>query len=414
MIMKTRLSNILGCSLFPGLQVAGFKCQASLTKNLKALLPLCLIAFSACEKDVEFDGPAEEATDDIVINAVAVEGEPLRVFLNHAYPIDQQPVQRYIDYQHAMFTDYDYLTDYRSNSYYKNTSINNAQVTAIVNDSQSYQLTLDMDSIGFVCDYRPKANDHIVLKAISYDIKVVDEKYALQENTQATAETTVPAKPKIEVVKYEVLQDSSYYEVNQLTSYADTIMRITCRIDDAGGNQYYRLRIRGERIVASETWYNPIYGRPNSYNYYLRFQDVYFSDDPLFVDPRLNKNFGGWPAYFSNVFDNAMIKGKDYTFVLESPKPSPHFVKSMARDSNTGDLIFETKQVYDNLEFEPRVMVELEAISPEYYRYLKSVELYRVTESDAFSEPVQIYSNVKQGWGIFGSMSTDRLFIEYD
>jgi len=77
-------------------------------------------------------------------------------------------------------------------------------------------------------------------------------------------------------------------------------------------------------------------------------------------------------------------------------------------------LIFENKQVYDKAEFDPRVMVELQAITPEFYRYLKSVELYRVTESDAFSEPIQIYSNVKNGWGIFGSLSSQRIFVSYD
>lgn len=383
--------------------------------RLYTLLAFCLFAFVACEKDVEFEGPSEEAENDMIINAVAIEGEPLRVYLNHSYPIGQQPVERYISYQQAMFVDNNYLTDYRSMSYYKNTCITNADVTAIVNDNQEYRLTLSKDSLGFVCDYKPQVNDHIVLHATSYDIQSMKgEGYILEAKTEATAETTVPAKPKIEVVKHEVLKDSSYYEVNQLTSRADTIMRLTCRIIDAGGNQYYRLRIRGERIVVSGTWYNPIYGRPNSYDYYLRFQDVYFSDDPLFVDPRLNKNFGGWSAYFSNVFDNALMQGKDYSFTLDSPKPNSHFQQSSAYDSRTGEMIVETKQVYENVEFEPRVMVELQAISPEYYRYLKSVELYRITDTDAFSEPVRVYSNVKNGWGILGSLSSHRVFVPYD
>ena len=379
--------------------------------RIYAILTCFLMVLCACEKDVEFDGPAEEAENDIVINAVAVEGEPLRVYLNHAYPIGQQPVARYINYQSAMFSQSDYLTDYRSKSYYKSTGIFNAEVTAVVNDSQTYTLRLASDSLGFVCDYKPQPNDHIVVKATSFENAGNN---VMQPVTEATAETTLPAKPKIEVVKHEVLKDSSYYEVNQLTSLADTIMRLTCRIIDAGGNQYYRLRIRGERIVVSETWYNPIYGRPNAYYYNLRFQDVYFSEDPLFVDPRLNMNFGGWSAYFSNVFDNALMQGTDYSFTLDSPKPDSHFVASKAYDSNTGELIFENKQVYDKAEFDPRVMVELQAITPEFYRYLKSVELYRVTESDAFSEPIQIYSNVKNGWGIFGSLSSQRIFVSYD
>jgi hypothetical protein len=79
------------------------------------------------------------------------------------------------------------------------------------------------------------------------------------------------------------------------------------------------------------------------------------------------------------------------------------------------DTNFQFNDLYPNGEWVPaHVMVELQAISPDYYRYLKSVELYRVTESDAFSEPIQIYSNVKNGWGIFGSLSSQRLFIPYD
>ena len=76
---------------------------------------------------------------------------------------------------------------------------------------------------------------------------------------------------------------------------------------------------------------------------------------------------------------------------------------------------YEMHELFPNGEWiEPQVMVELQAISPEYYRYLKSVELYRVSESDAFTEPVQIYCNVQNGWGIFGSLSSQRIFIQYD
>ncbi|MCR4765112.1 MAG: DUF4249 domain-containing protein [Bacteroidaceae bacterium] len=366
------------------------------------LFALCLLAFCACEKEVEFDGPAEEVAENIIINAVAVEGDSLRVFVTLAHAIDNQTV-KYIDYQHAMFMDGDFVRDFRDDTYYMSTRVYNAEVTAVVNDGQTYQLTQDAKS--FVCGYKPMANDHIVLH-----VKVSDG--SLQITTEATAETTVPAKPQIEVLKHEVLKDSSYYEVNQLKSYADSIMRITCRIVDAGGNQYYRLRIRGERVLHTETWYNPIYGRANEYKDYIQLQDVFFSTDPLFVDARLNNNFGGWPAYFSNVFDNSLMQGKDYTFTLDSPKPNLHFTPYRARDQRSGEIIYESKII--GAEFEPRVMVELQAITPDFYRYLKSAELYRVTQNDAFSEPLQIYSNVTQGWGIFGSMSSQRIFISYD
>jgi len=136
----------------------------------------------------------------------------------------------------------------------------------------------------------------------------------------------------------------------------------------------------------------------------------------LFVDARLNKNFGGWPAYFSNVFDNTLMQGNDFTFSLDSPKPVPLFTSYRFRfvENPDGSYTVVTMLKEDSEIIAPRVMVELQAISPDYYRYLKSVELYRITESDAFSEPIQIYSNVKNGWGIFGSLSSQRLFIPYD
>ncbi len=71
------------------------------------------------------------------------------------------------------------------------------------------------------------------------------------------------------------------------------------------------------------------------------------------------------------------------------------------------------EQVLNEPDVPARVMVELQALSPELYRYLKSVELFCITESDAFSEPVQIYSNVQNGWGILGALSYDRHFVEY-
>ena len=380
-----------------------------LTSFLKTMMPVCLIALSACEKDVEFEGPSEDRENNMVINALATEGEPLTVFVNYAYPIGEKPPFLSSDYWKAIFYDDEYITDYRSANYYMSSRILDAEVTAIVNDNQTYQLTLAPDSIGYVCNYHPQVNDHIVLKA-----KKRSQDGNLGKET--TAETTVPAKPSIEVLSHEVLRDDSYHEVNQLYSGADTIMRITCRINDAGGEQYYRLRIRGERSFITETWYNPEFEiegvQEYEYDYYLTMQDIYFSEDPLFIDSRLNSNFGGWPAYFSNVFDNSKIKGTSYTITLDSPMPGNNFYIQSATDYSTGKTVWE--QIIVGEKFSPRVMVELQAISPEFYRYLKSLQLYRITQSDAFSEPVQVFSNVQNGWGILGSLSSQRIFISYE
>jgi hypothetical protein len=97
------------------------------------------------------------------------------------------------------------------------------------------------------------------------------------------------------------------------------------------------------------------------------------------------------------------MKGSSYTFVIDVLKAHgslPYIDLSLA--------------MKDLEPIPSRVMLELQAITPDFYRYLKSVQLFRVAENDAFSEPVQIYSNAIGGWGILGSLSYDRHYIAFE
>jgi hypothetical protein len=46
-------------------------------------------------------------------------------------------------------------------------------------------------------------------------------------------------------------------------------------------------------------------------------------------------------------------------------------------------------------------MVKLSHISEAYFRYLKTSEAARMTDGNPFAEPVNIYTNIKNGYGIF-------------
>lgn len=378
--------------------------QTVTTMNNKLISILLTLAFlcGACEKELDFKGVEQETENDVVINALAVAGKPLKVMVSQAYQVGKTPTLTYNEYQSSVFFDDDVSTDYQSMAYYKKTAILDAEVQAVVNGSQTYQLTLADDSLSFVCDYIPQVNDHIMVKASH--LKMDWNKGTDVGMQEATAETTVPAQPKIEVVAHEVLPDNPYKTQNDLQYVTDTIMRITCRISQASEHKYYRLRVRG---VISDTpdilidgWYR-LENTEDRTRYII--QDIFFSDDDLFIDNRLNTGFGGWPAFFSNVFDNTLMQGGEYTFVVDSPKPVLKTTK------------YEMGDMHPNVEQVPaQVIVELQAITPELYRFLKSVELYRVSTSDAFSEPVQIVSNVKEGWGILGALSYQRVIIPYD
>lgn len=371
-----------------------------LTRCLKALSLFGLLAFFACEKELNFKGVDQETDNDIIINALAVEGKPLKVMVSRAYQVGKTPNLNIKDYDHSVFFIDDISTDYQTMEYYFQTAIQNAEVQAVVNGSQTYQLKLDKESLEYVCDYVPQVNDHIEVKALYMNR---DWDNTVLSVCEANAETTVPVQPKIEVVNHEVLGENPYKIMNSLTYDSDTIMRITCRITDTAENQYYRLCVRGvitdepDIIVnGGEIWEN------DDHRKHYIMQDIFFSEDELFLDSRLNTNFGGWPAFFSKVFDDMLLKRGDYTFVVDSPKPVVQ------------ETQYEMHELHPNGEWVPaQVIIELQAISPELYRYLKSVELFRVSSIDAFSEPIQIYSNVKDGWGVVGSLTTHRVFIPY-
>jgi hypothetical protein len=365
------------------------------------LLMILAVLCSACEKELDFKGVEQETENDIIINALAVEGTPFKVMVSRAYQVGKTPDLNMIDYYSSVFLSDDASTDYQNNKYYLRTAILDADVQAVVNGNQTYHLTLADDSLGFVCDYIPQINDHIVVNAKYSTTNWNDGTVA--SIIEASAEATVPVQPKIEVLKYEVLPDNPYKMVNNISYETDTIMRITCRITDTAENKYYRLRVRGvisdRPDILVDEWFL-IKNTEDRTRYIM--QDIFFSDDPLFLDNRLNSGFGGWPAFFSNVFNDELLKDGDYTFVVDSPKP-------VLQPTN-----YEMGDMHPYSEWvEPQVIVELQAITPEFYRYMKSVELYRVSTSDAFSEPVQIYSNVKDGWGIFGGLSYQRVFLPY-
>jgi hypothetical protein len=59
-----------------------------------------------------------------------------------------------------------------------------------------------------------------------------------------------------------------------------------------------------------------------------------------------------------------------------------------------------------------RPIVELQAITPEYYRYFKSQKLYESAQGNPFAEPVTVYTNIRDGYGIFTIHSSSTRVIQ--
>ena len=58
------------------------------------------------------------------------------------------------------------------------------------------------------------------------------------------------------------------------------------------------------------------------------------------------------------------------------------------------------------------VMVELQAVSLEFYCYMKSMQFYRIIQNDKNVESIQIYSNEQKG-GIMSTLNYNRHFEEF-
>ncbi|MCG8574737.1 MAG: DUF4249 domain-containing protein [Flavobacteriales bacterium] len=73
-----------------------------------------------------------------------------------------------------------------------------------------------------------------------------------------------------------------------------------------------------------------------------------------------------------------------------------------------------TAQSYIPEDIEAKVVVKIKSLSEDLYKYKISYSKYINVQGSVFAEPVQVYSNIENGFGIFGGYSeaTDTLYFE--
>ncbi|NDW12910.1 DUF4249 domain-containing protein [Bacteroides sp. 214] len=324
--------------------------------DIKKLIIGCIgaLVLISCERIIDFEG--DKSLQGITINGLATTDTVFVAAISRAYLFTDVPPITYLDYW-----EYEIHPD----TFYRNqTVLPNANVELTVNGADKYMMRYDPLHYNYRSDYIPRTGDRLTLRVEAEELETV------------TAETTVPSIQRLEVLDYE-----TYYEKKILSnplwdSGLDTVARITLRLTDPGNERnYYRLKVRN--IGYDESVNGEI----------LMFSDIYTSADVIFMDNRLTKSYGGWAAYFSNVFDDNLFNGKEYTFSVE------------------------TRLRYGERK---HCVIELQSITSDFYHYLKSVMLYRITDQDAYTESIQIHSNVKDGWGILGAIGTEKHIVPFD
>lgn len=256
--------------------------------------------------------------------------------------------------------------DYDPNEVFeKASSLRFGHVYFSVNGGTQTEMTYDGTKHRFLSDYRPKAGDRIEVTASAPDLPTV------------SGTTTVPQKPTIEILDIKTTKlpfdpaSSSFY---QYTNKADIRLRIT---DPTESGNYYRLIVQSYDKTSLLDGNNPSF-----------YNNVYYSTDEIFKDTDIYAERGEWAQYFSDVFSDQKFNGTTHEFTIT------------------------TKIAANKLE-DARLTIDLQSITREMYFYLKSLMVYAVTPQDEYTEAIQIYSNVNEGWGIVGAANSDHHIIDF-
>lgn len=337
-------------------------------------ITLCI---SACEVILPFDNESDTDKEGLVINALAVPDQPMEAYITKTYRSSEEPPWTH-GYARPENPDTYYYEEYQINNInnllnvytgseslkaeFKRDQLRDAKVEVVVNGTARYTMNYNNEKLCYKCDYKPRSDDEITLQVTRGE-----------KEAQATAQ--IPTQPHIEIVDTKIEKRSAEGILDGTIYYTGNVVKMKLRIKEPDSQRrYYKLRVRGVGLP-SLAMYDSI----------RVINDFYSSNDLVFRDERLDKKWGGWPIFFSDVFENKAFAGTDYTVDIETFAISRFLM--------------------------PGYIIELQTLTEDYYRYLKSVMLYRIAASGPFAESVYIHSNSSSGWGILGAVNTDTHYM---
>ena len=155
---------------------------------------------------------------------------------------------------------------------------------------------------------------------------------------------------------------------------------VKLKFDEPPGTEnFYRLEFREELFVPYLTSKNEVRvqmitipGEINTEKNWLIRGMGLFSENDKFHDWAVNRFY---------IFSDRHIQGNNLLLELDMP----YF--------RTDSVLGTNRKIY------------LQSISPDYFYYLRSVMQQYSTSENPFNEPVQIYTNIKGGVGVFGAFS---------
>ncbi|WP_185974267.1 DUF4249 domain-containing protein [Litoribacter populi] len=141
-----------------------------------------------------------------------------------------------------------------------------------------------------------------------------------------------------------------------------------------------------------------------------------------FEDP-LEENFYEISVYYRGEMD---VSWRDDPMVFEElvelEAKNPVYQKEYLIGSTNliiDDVLFNGRKAQIDFsgvlmpELELEVTITLRSISKEYYDYVHTLALQRFNSQDPFSQPVQVYDNIVDGYGILGASASKKYVLTH-
>jgi len=211
------------------------------------------------------------------------------------------------------------------------------------------------------------------------------------EGKKLEAETMIPNK--VEVLSVDT---ASVKGNNNLRNII-----INLRIKDPEGDDYYRIASMRETI----SYIQDNKGVRKYHRAYNQF--LIASDDPVFKS--VYNNFGDeiidGPDNEYSIFPDDYFNGKEVSVKFRT---NPSYYGDPSNPS-----LYGYGQGYGSTQIYERNEIHVQKLSKDFYNYLKYLKLYNFYHDNPFAEPVPIYSNVKNGIGIFAGLN-DEVKLQYE
>ncbi len=320
-----------------------------LQNSLIILVITCLAFFSSCTDEIEISDAS--ITQSLVLNSIINPDSIVSIELSETKTIPGVSTS-YYPIKGATVILFENNVEKEILNYTKNTSDGDS---AAIYESNSFY---------------PEADKTYRVEVSNTDFDDID------------CETTIPTPIAIESLD-TICEDNSSNMTFEVTF-----------TDSANVNNYYRILIRKTRGYLSTEWNGDTHTYDSVIVVTSSLDGTYLdSEDPVFVgtenaDDYLLDTESDDNEF--NIFSDELFDGQSYTLDFSY---YARYLKPSYLETDKGEFY--------------KFTILLQSISYEEYKYLRTYANFEWNEGGNLSEPVQVYSNIDNGTGIFAGFSTD-------